>query len=136
MPLTNPRILVVDDLEDNLFLLQTVLEAEGYVVELANRGHAALSAIATQTPDLILLDAMMPDISGYEVIKQVRQTFGLTHLPILLITAYGESKAMEAIALGANGFIGKPIDFDALLIQVSNLLCTSDKAWNLKFIAF
>ena len=127
MPLTNPRILVVDDLEDNLFLLQTVLEAEGYVVELANRGQAALAAIATQPPDLILLDAMMPDISGYEVIQQVRQELGFTRLPILVTTAYEESKAREAIALGANGFIGKPIDFDALLTQVKDLLCTADK---------
>lgn len=127
MPLTNPRILVVDDLEDNLFLLQTVLEAEGYVVELADRGQAALAAIATQPPDLVLLDAMMPDISGYEVIQQVRQELGLTHLPILLITAYEASRALEAIALGANGFIGKPIDFDALLTQVQDLLCTADK---------
>jgi CheY-like chemotaxis protein len=126
MPSTNPRILVVDDLEDNLFLLQTVLEAEGYVVELADRGQAALTAITTQPPDLVLLDAMMPDISGYEVIQQVRQELGLTHLPILLITAYEASKAIEAIALGANGFIGKPIDFDALLTQVKDLLCTAD----------
>ncbi len=127
MPLTNPRILVVDDLEDNLFLLQTVLEAEGYVVELANRGQAALAAISAQPPDLVLLDAMMPDISGYEVIQQVRQELGLAHLPILLITAYEASRALEAIALGANGFISKPIDFDTLLTQVKDLLCTVDK---------
>ena len=127
MPLSKTRILVVDDLEDNLFLLQTVLETEGYEVEMANSGQKALAAIAAQSPDLILLDAMMPDLSGYEVIQHIRQKLALVDVPILLITAYEESKAMEAVALGANDYIRKPIDFDELLARIKSLLRSPDR---------
>ena len=61
------RILVVDDVADNLFLLQTLLEVEGYKVDTANNGTQALAQIAAAPPDLVRLDVMMPDINGYVV---------------------------------------------------------------------
>lgn len=66
-------ILVVDDLSDNLFLLQTSLEAEGYNVDTADNGSSALEKVEASPPDLILMDVMMPDMNGYEVTQQIRQ---------------------------------------------------------------
>ncbi|MFM7424528.1 MAG: PleD family two-component system response regulator [Elainella sp.] len=116
------RILVVDDLEDNLFLLQTVLEAEGYKVDTANSGQSALLKVKAAPPDLILMDLMMPDMNGYEVTRQIRQDQELPFVPILLITAHEESNALRGLALGANDFIRKPIEFDTLLARIQAFL--------------
>lgn len=116
------RILVVDDLSDNLFLLQTVLEAEGYEVDTANNGSLALSKVEDSPPDLILLDVMMPDMNGYEVTQQIRQNENVPFIPILLVTAHEDADAMEGLALGANDFIRKPIEFDKLLARIRAFL--------------
>jgi len=112
------RILVVDDLADNLFLLQTILEAEGYSVDIASNGQTALDLIEDSPPDLILLDVMMPDMSGYELTRHIRQNRDLPFIPILLVTAYTEMDSVEGLALGANDFIRKPIEFDKLLARI------------------
>lgn len=109
-------ILVVDDLADNLFLLKTVLEAEGYAVEVASDGGTALAKVAEMPPGLMLLDVMMPDMTGYEVTRRIRQNDRLSSIPIVLITAYDELSE----EVGADGFLRKPIDFDELLTQVRN----------------
>ena len=127
MPSDPYRILVVDDLEDNLFLLQAVLQAEGYQVELANSGSAALTLVEVAPPDLILLDLMMPEITGLEVTQQIRQNVNLPYIPILLVTAYEETRAAEGLDMGANDFIRKPIDFDELLARVRAFLSFRDK---------
>jgi CheY-like chemotaxis protein len=84
------RILVDDDLPDNYFLLQTVLESEGYLVEVADSGRVALESIASNPPDLVLLDVMMPEMSGFEVTRRLRQNPALPFIPILLVTGYSE----------------------------------------------
>lgn len=112
------RLLAVDDIPDNLFLLQTVLEMEGYVVDLATSGSSALHQVKASPPDLILLDIMMPEMSGYEVTQQIRQDESLPSIPILLITAHDETSAWRGVELGANDFIRKPIDFNELLMRV------------------
>lgn len=116
------RILVVDDLIDNLLLLQTVLEAEGYDVELVDNGQAALAKVQSSPPDLILLDIMMPDMNGYEVTQRIRQNPLVPYIPILLVTAHEEPKVVEGLNSGANDFIRKPIDFDELLARVKAFL--------------
>ncbi|WP_338085906.1 response regulator [Gloeocapsopsis dulcis] len=118
----NYRILVVDDLVDNLFLLQTFLEAEGFEVETADSGSQALSQISTKLPDLVLLDVMLPDISGYEVTRQIRQNHNLPFIPILLVTAHDQTNAKLGLDAGANDFIRKPIDFEELLTRISVFL--------------
>ena len=82
------RILVVDDVADNSFLLQTFLELEGYQVEVADSGYLALEKIETAPPDLVLLDVMMPGMNGYEVVKHIRENQQLPFIPILLVTGY------------------------------------------------
>jgi two-component system sensor histidine kinase/response regulator len=116
------RILAVDDLPDNLFLLQTVLKAEGFSVDVATSGRLALSKIKTSPPDLILLDVMMPDMDGYEVTRRIRQNDQFPSIPILLITAHSKSDALQGIELGANDFIRKPIDLDDLIARVKAFL--------------
>jgi CheY-like chemotaxis protein len=116
------RILVVDDLSDNRFLLQTVLETEGYRVDTAEDGTSALEKIQAVLPDLILMDVMMPDLNGYEVTQRIRQVLNLAEIPILIVTAYDDTVNPRGKALGVNGFIRKPIEFDQLLSQVDTLL--------------
>lgn len=116
------RILVVDDLDDNLFLLQTILEAEGYAVDTADNGRSALAQVETSPPDLILLDVMMPDMNGYEVTRQIRQNSSIPFMPILLVTAHEDANAVQGLALGANDFIRKPIEFDSLLTRIAAFL--------------
>lgn len=127
MPASNYRILIVDDLVDNLFLMQTVLEAEGYEVEVADNGRLAVAMVEATPPDLILLDVMMPEMNGYEVTQQIRQMQEIPYIPILLVTAYAEPKAIEGLNLGANDFIRKPIDFDELMARVRAFLQLRDK---------
>lgn len=116
------RILVIDDIADNLFLMQTILEGEGYSVESADSGRAALSAIAQSPPDLVLLDVMMPEMNGFEVARIIRQNPSLPYIPILLITGYTPPAASDTVDLEVDGFISKPIDFDILLSQVDTAL--------------
>ncbi|MBD2107337.1 response regulator [Nodosilinea sp. FACHB-141] len=116
------RILVVDDIEDNLFLLRTVLETEGYEVETAGNGGSALAKVENAPPDLILMDVMMPDMNGYEVTKKIRQNPALPQMPILIVTAYDTLQTSQGLALEPNNFIRKPIEFDQLLTKVAALL--------------
>jgi CheY-like chemotaxis protein len=124
---SNCRILIVDDLIDNLLLLQTLLEAEGYEVEIADNGRLAVAMVESDPPDLILLDVMMPEMNGYEVVQQIRQNPNLPYIPILLVTAHLELKAVEGLNLGANDFIRKPIDFDELVARVKAFLQFKDR---------
>ena len=125
VPASNYRILIVDDLADNLFLLQTILEAEGYAVEVADNGRLAVAKVAAAPPDLILLDVMMPDLNGHEVTRQIRQNQALPYMPILLVTAHEQAQAVEGFDVGANAFIRKPIEFTELLTRVKAFLQVS-----------
>ena len=116
------RILVVDDLLDNCFLLQTILESEGYFVEVADSGQAALESIVSNPPDLVLLDVMMPEMNGFEVTRRLRQNPSLPFIPILLVTGYSEPTPADGFEVGADGFIRKPIDFNDLLHQIRTIL--------------
>jgi CheY-like chemotaxis protein len=119
---TKDRILVVDDMADNIFLLQTILEGEGFQVEAVDNGRAALDKIISDPPDLLLLDVMMPEMNGFEVTQQIRQNHNLPFIPILLITGYLDPTPAEGFDVGADGFIRKPIDIDELLNRVRAIL--------------
>lgn len=116
------QILVVDDLEDNCLLLQTVLEAEGYQVEVAYSGEDALNIVESNPPDLMLLDVMMPGINGFEVTIQIRNNLELPFFPIVLVTAHRELSIVDGSELGADGFIHKPIEIDELLAKIKDFL--------------
>jgi CheY-like chemotaxis protein len=114
-------ILVVDDIEDNVDVLQTLLQSEGYAVETAASGWAALRKLKAIQPDLVLLDVMMPDMTGYEVMQRIRDNESFSKIPIVIVTAYTDISETEALAMGANGFIRKPIDYTQLLVTVKDL---------------
>jgi two-component system, sensor histidine kinase and response regulator len=116
------RILAVDDTRDNLILVQTILESEGYEIDLATDGISALQRVEQSPPDLILLDVMMPGMDGYEVTRRIRKNPALNYIPILLITAFHESSVVEGLDAGADDFIRKPFDTDELLARVRSLL--------------
>ena len=118
------RILAVDDSKDNLILVQTILESEGYDIDLVTDGITALQRVEQCPPDLILLDVMMPGIDGYEVTRRVRNhpNLNVNYIPILLITAFHESSVVQGLDAGADDFIRKPFDTDELLARVRSLL--------------
>ena len=111
-------ILVVDDCQDNLFLMQLILENQGYLVEVADSGTEAIGKINCQKFDLILLDLMMPNMNGYEVIKYMRN-LNIPFIPVYLVTANKYVTRNQAIAAGANGIIYKPIDIKILLSEIA-----------------
>lgn len=116
------RILVIDDVIDNLFLLQTILEAEGYEVDTAENGRTALEKVEASPPDLILMDVMMPEMNGYELTKELRQNKNVPFIPILMVTAHEDIDGIQGLAMGANDFIRKPIEMNVLLARVANFL--------------
>ncbi len=115
------RILLVDDSADNLFLVQSILEEEGYQIFLAEAGQIALDFIRQSPPDLILLDVMMPVMDGFEVTRKIRNS-QLPFIPILLITAYDQPSVVKGLDNGADDFIRKPVEVDELLARVRCLL--------------
>lgn len=116
------RILAVDDIPDNLFLVQALLESEGYEVKLVTDGETALKEVELLPPSLILLDVMMPEIDGYEVTRRIRKIADNNYIPILLVTAFDDASVVEGLDAGADDFIRKPFDTDELLARVRSLL--------------
>ena len=116
------HIIVVDDSPDNVFLIQTILEEEGYTVSTAEDGPSALAQIEQSPPHLVLLDVMMPGMDGFEVTKRIRQNTKLPFIPILLITAHDSPSVVQGLDIGADDFIRKPVEVDELLARVRSLL--------------
>ena len=115
------KILIVDDEPLNLELLERELAAHDYTVESARNGEEALGKVGSFGPDLVLLDYMMPDMSGLEVLKELRRR---GHgLPVVMITAYGTiERAAEAMKEGAYDLVTKPFDPDHLRIVIEKAL--------------
>ncbi|MEH2271587.1 MAG: hybrid sensor histidine kinase/response regulator [Nostoc sp.] len=117
------KILVVDDSPDNVFLIKTILEEEGYTISTAENGISALAELKASPCDLVLLDLMMPGMDGYEVTKHIRKEMKLPqYIPILLITAHDTPSVAHGLDLGADDFIRKPVTVDELLARVRSLL--------------
>ncbi len=115
------KILVVDDNEDNRDLLARRLKRKGYEVETAEDGPTCLAMIEAGAFDVIVLDIMMPGMSGIEVLEILRETYSQGELPILMATAKSDSADMiEALAKGANDYVTKPIDFPVVLARLES----------------
>ena len=119
----NQHVLVVDDVADNIFLVQFVLEAKGYKVSTANSGEAALNLLETARlkPDLIILDLMMPVMNGYEVIARLRKHHELAHIWIFLMTANTEVSYKKAKEVGADEILYKPLDIEQFVTRIELL---------------
>lgn len=119
----NPAILAVDDTLDNLLLLEAVLGEPGpYRLTCVESGEGALQAVEESTPDLILLDVMMPGMSGYEVARRIRQAENMSYIPILLLTADQRVTEGMGTEAGADGLIHKPFDINDLVARIRSLL--------------
>jgi adenylate cyclase len=116
------RILVVDDVPENVRLLEAVLGPRGYDVVTANDGRAALALAESAKPDLVLLDVVMPGLDGYAVCSQLREQEETAVLPVIMLTASEGREKTKAIDAGADDFIAKPFNHDELLARVRSLL--------------
>ena len=115
--------LIVEDEESILLSLEFLLTEEGYSVVTAQDGAAALNAAAAQTPDLVLLDVMLPHIDGFEVCRQMRANTALRNTRIMMVTARGrETEVERGMALGADAFLTKPFSTRELMEKIRALL--------------
>lgn len=117
---TNKKILVVDDEERMLRFIRLNLEHDGFQVVEAINGHGALDKMRTDLPDLILLDIMLPDIDGFEVLKMVRE---ISNIPVIMLTAKGEEDdRVRGLELGADDYVTKPFSPRELVSRVKAVL--------------
>jgi len=117
------KILVVDDTPHNVKLLADLLTVKGYVVVTASSGAQALEKVETERPDLVLLDVVMPEMSGYEVCRKIRGSRATATLPVVMVTALDPAQErVKGIEAGADDFLSKPISQQELLARVKSLL--------------
>ena len=120
-PQVAPRLLIVDDVEDNRTILARRFHKRGFECVEADSGEAALEAMAREAFDAVLLDVMMPGMSGLEVLRRARSVHSADELPIIMVTANAMSEDVAgALAIGANDYVTKPVDFAVALARVNN----------------
>lgn len=127
-PLAQGRtVLIVDDLEANRVLLERSLASAGYRTVSAEDGASALSILGSERVDIVLLDWMMPGLSGLDTLRAIRQTHSQDGLPVIMCTAVGEDEnVVEAIESGANDYVVKPISLPVLRARMATHLTRSN----------
>ena len=124
--INKPLILIVDDLKDNRFSMKIALKKEGYILEEAVNGEEAIVKCKALKPDVILMDAMMPVLDGYEATKRIREIEEFSRTPILMVTALSEKDdKIRAIEHGVNDFISKPFDKHELIARCKSYVSLS-----------
>ncbi len=120
---TSPRILVVEDEADLALLLAYNLEAEGYIAECVERGDEAELRLVESPPDLLILDWMLPGVSGLEICRRLRARDGARTLPVIMLTARGEEgERVRGLSVGADDYVVKPFSVPELMARVRALL--------------
>ncbi|WP_167737407.1 response regulator [Sphingomonas parva] len=118
--LAGRRIMIVDDVEDNRVVLDRQLRRAGFETVLCADGMTAVAEVSSNPPDLVILDWMMPGLSGVETLKAMREHLDLHRLPIIMCTARDEESSIgDALEAGANEYVQKPIKMPVLLARVS-----------------
>jgi diguanylate cyclase (GGDEF)-like protein len=123
------RVLVVDDVADNRDILVRRLSRRGFEAIEASGGRQALELMRQQNFDIVLLDIMMPDMSGNEVLREIRLTKSDIELPVIMVSAKSQSEdVVESLSLGANDYVTKPIDFSVALARITNQVSRKQSA--------
>jgi CheY-like chemotaxis protein len=115
-------VLVAEDDTDTRLLLQTLLEMSGFTIVPAADGAQAIHWLAHFTPDVILTDLMMPNVSGLELIVHVKSDARLAKIPVVAVTAYGSGELRQAMAAGADATLQKPVDPGHLMAVLRQVL--------------
>ena len=124
-PGNGPVVLIVDDDERLREYVRVNLEMEGYSVREAGNAEEGLTVLEESTPDLVLLDVMMPEVDGWEMLRRVQERHGVGAIPVIMFSGKTEEETEgEAASRGAQGFIGKPFNPQQLIDQTKQLLPT------------
>ena len=122
-PARGPLVLVVDDDSTVREVVRINLEMEGYTVREAANAEEGLDAVEDDAPDLILLDVMMPEVDGWEMLRRVQERHGIGSIPVVMFSGQLEPTAgREATQRGAHAFVGKPFDLRALIEQTKKII--------------
>jgi len=116
------KILVVDDEPDILLTVGRMLELSGYDVVKAKNGYECLDRLKEKTPDLIILDIMMPEMSGWDVAAKIKENNSWNEIPIIFLTAKGDTMSVGMGHLAAQDYITKPFDIEDLKVRVEKIL--------------
>ena len=116
------KILVVDDEKGIVSTLKLALESDNYKVFEAYTGDGAIRKARSEAPDLILLDLMLPDMTGYEICNKLRKDPLTMSIPIIMLTGLGETGRIAGLDLGADDYITKPFDLDELKAKIRKAL--------------
>ena len=128
------KILIVDDVMSNVLLLKVLLTNEKFAIATASNGRQALEQVEKENPDLVLLDVMMPDMSGFEVAQHLKSNPNTADIPIIFLTALNSTAdIVKGFQVGANDFISKPFNKEELIIRVTHqisLVAGRDKLYS------
>lgn len=117
------RILVVDDSSTNIVLLEAILNGQGYEIETAQSVKEAYQIIKKEAVDLILLDLLMPRVSGYDFLKEIKSNESTKDIPVIIVSAVADAEnRRKSIELGALDFINKPIDIQFFIEKIETIL--------------
>jgi DNA-binding response OmpR family regulator len=121
--MAHKKIVIVDDEEAMVQLLTVELESEGYEIRPAFNGTTGLKLIREERPDLVILDVMMPDLSGYDIIKLLKDDPALKNIPIIMLTAKSlDDDIQKGIDFGAHDYVTKPFHAGLLIKRISTIL--------------
>lgn len=123
------KILIVDDEKPVIKLISDIVKSDGYIIDSAQTGALAITKINEFNPDVIILDVMLPDMSGYDILRKIKASPQTWNIPVIIITAMSDKNAKyEALNNGADDFLNKPFDINELQIRIRN--STNIKAYN------
>jgi len=116
-------VLIVDDSSTNLVLLEAILQEEGYKTFTAINAKEAFSIIEHSKPDIILLDLLMPQVSGFDILEKLKSNLSTSEIPVVVVSAVNTKENIELCKdLGAAGFFSKPIDIPVFLSKLKDFL--------------
>ncbi len=117
------KVLLIEDEQNIIEAVSFILSRDGWEVKTHSNGHDAIDAVRARTPDVIILDVMLPGKSGFDILREIRADQGLAHLPVLMLSARGQAKDVEmAEHAGANQYMTKPFSNAEVLDAVRNLV--------------